>query len=61
MTIRPTHCLREYLGLPVPPANIPLDRIDHPILAKAHEQFANPDIPHERIRAIDDTILFKSR
>ncbi|MFD7846959.1 hypothetical protein ACFV4K_29020 [Nocardia sp. NPDC059764] len=60
MTVRPTlRCVREDLCLPLPPVNVPLDRIDHPILAKAREQFANPDTPHERIRAIDDTILFK--
>ncbi|MEN8649583.1 hypothetical protein ABCR94_02745 [Streptomyces sp. 21So2-11] len=38
----------------------PLDEIDHPILAKAAEQFtATGDTKHERIRAIDDQVLFK--
>jgi len=60
MPARPTvRCLREDLGLPVPPARIPLDEIDHPLLRKAQEQFAAGDTPHERIRAIDDVVLFK--
>lgn len=60
MPVRPTvRCLREDLGLPVPPARIPLDEIDHPLLRKATEQFAAEDTPHERIRAIDDVVLFK--
>jgi hypothetical protein len=45
--------------LPVPPARIPLDEIEHPLLRKAAEQFAAGDTPHERIRSIDDTVLFK--
>lgn len=57
---RPTlRCLREDLDLPVPPATQPLDEIAHPVLAKATEQFADADAKHERIRAIDDHILFK--
>jgi hypothetical protein len=60
MPVRPTvRCLREDLGLPVPPARVPLDEIDHPLLRKASEQFAAGDTPHERIRAIDDVVLFK--
>jgi hypothetical protein len=60
MPVRPTiRCLREDLELPVPPARIPLDEIDHPLLQKAAEQFAAEDTPHERIRAIDDVVLFK--
>jgi hypothetical protein len=60
MTARPTlRCLREDLGLPVPSAQVPLDEIDHPLLRKAQEQFAAGDTPHERIRAIDDVVLFK--
>jgi hypothetical protein len=47
-------CLREELGLPVPPARFPLDEIGHPLLRKAAEQFAAGDTPHQRIRAIDD-------
>jgi hypothetical protein len=50
---------REDLRLPLPPADIALDQIDHPLLAKAREQFADPDTPHERIRAVDDVVLFK--
>ncbi|MBT3166944.1 hypothetical protein HTV80_28175 [Streptomyces sp. Vc74B-19] len=57
---RPTlRCLREDLGRPLPPVTVPLDEIDHPILAKAGEQFADSDTKHERIRAIDDQVLFK--
>ncbi|OHV34834.1 MULTISPECIES: hypothetical protein [Pseudofrankia] len=60
MPVRPTlRCLREDLRLPVPPASTPLDQVDHPLLAKATEQFADPDTPHERIRAVDDVVLFK--
>jgi hypothetical protein len=58
--VRPTlRCLREDLRLPVPPARTSLDRIDHPLLQKADEQFACADTPHERIRSIDDVVLFK--
>jgi hypothetical protein len=57
---RPTlRCLREDLGLAIPPVNRPLDEIDHPLVRKAVESFAEPDTPHERIRAIDDQVLFK--
>ena len=57
---RPTlRCLREDLGLPIPPVNRPLDEIDHPLIRKAAERFADADTPHERIRAIDDQVLFK--
>lgn len=57
---RPTlRCLREDLSLQLPPVTVPLDEIDHPILAKAGEQFADGDTKHERIRAVDDQVLFK--
>lgn len=57
---RPTlRALREDLKLPIPPATEPLDEIDHPILTKTTEQFAVDHYGHERIRAIDDQILFK--
>lgn len=57
---RPTlRCLREDLGLALPPVNRPLDEIEHPLIRKAAERFADPDTPHERIRAIDDRVLFK--
>lgn len=57
---RPTlRCLREDLKIPLPPVNWPLDEIDHPLVRKAAEHFADPDSPHERIRAIDDEVLFK--
>lgn len=59
---RPTvRCLREDLKLAVPPVDDPLDEIDHPLLAKSNEQFADPQAPHERVRAVDDNVLFKVR
>ena len=58
--VRPTmRCLREDLALPVPRADTPLAEVTHPLLAKATERFANDQTPHERIRAIDDGVLFK--
>ena len=58
--VRPTlRCLREDLGLPVPRADAPLGEITHPLLAKAAERFADGQAGHERIRAIDDQVLFK--
>ncbi|MFE1925094.1 hypothetical protein ACFW91_21280 [Streptomyces asoensis] len=57
---RPTlRCLREDLCLAVPPVTVPLDEIDHPVLAKASEQFADEDGKHERMRSVDDQVLFK--
>jgi hypothetical protein len=57
---RPTiRCLRNDLHLPLPSARTPLDQLAHPLLDKASEQFADPDTPHERIRAIDDVVLLK--
>jgi hypothetical protein len=57
---RPTlRARREDLALPVPGAETPLDEIQHPLLAKASDQFTDDDARHERIRAIDDEILFK--
>lgn len=58
---RPTlRCLTKDLHLPVPPVTTPLDEVDHPALRKAQEQF-DGDGPqrHERIRSIDDQVLFK--
>jgi hypothetical protein len=57
---RPTlRCLREDLKVAMPPADVPLDEIDHPLLSKTNEQFADPATPHERIVAIDDEVFFK--
>jgi hypothetical protein len=57
---RPTlRCLTSDLGLAIPPVEEPLDEIDHPLLAKAREQFADTAAPHERIRAVDDAVLVK--
>lgn len=59
-TLRPTlRCLREDLRLSVPPVTRPLDEVEHPLLAKAATRFADADIKHERIRAIDDHVFFK--
>lgn len=58
--VRPTlRCLRDDLSLPIPPIDRLLDEVDHPVLNKAREQFADPGIPHERIAAVDDQVLFK--
>lgn len=58
--VRPTlRVLRDDLRLPLPSARTPLDAISHPLLDKAAEQFADPGTAHERIRAIDDVVLFK--
>ena len=43
----------------LPAANHPLDELEHPLLAKAAASFAEPGIPHERIRAVDDQVLLK--
>jgi hypothetical protein len=51
--------LREDLGQAIPRADTPLDEIEHPLLVKAVEQFADDETPHERIAAIDDRVLFK--
>ena len=57
---RPTlRCLHEDLKLAAGSADKPLDEIDHPLLDKTNEQFADPATPHERIAAIDDEVLFK--
>jgi hypothetical protein len=57
---RPTlRCLHDDLKVATPSADVPLDEIDHPLLAKTHEQFADPATPHERIAAIDDQVFFK--
>jgi hypothetical protein len=57
---RPTlRCLLDDLKLALPSADEPLDEIDHPLLRKATEQFTATDVTHERIRAVDDHVLFK--
>lgn len=61
-SVRPTlRALLHDLRLPFPPVNEALDDLDHPLLAKARAQFAAPGIGHERIRAIDDEVLWKVR
>ncbi|HEV3173168.1 MAG TPA: hypothetical protein VGZ32_22665 [Actinocrinis sp.] len=62
MSVRPTlRCLTQDLGLPLPSARVLLDDVEHPLLQKSAEQFADADTPHERIRAIDDAVLFKAK
>ncbi|MFM9610169.1 hypothetical protein [Streptomyces niveiscabiei] len=57
---RPTlRCLREDLELPLPPVTVPLGEVAHPVLQKAAEHFADAETKHERIRAVDDRVLFK--
>lgn len=57
---RPTlRTLRDDLKLPLPSARKPLDELDHPLLLKARELFSDDETSHERIRAIDDEIVFK--
>ncbi|WP_071053774.1 hypothetical protein [Pseudofrankia sp. BMG5.36] len=52
---RPTlRCLREDLALPIPRADTPLEDVDHPLLGKASDRFADDGTPQERIVAIDD-------
>jgi hypothetical protein len=60
MTVRPTiRCPREDLRLALPPIDVPLNEIDHPLCRKANEHFAGPAGSRERIRSIDDIVLFK--
>lgn len=60
LPVRPTlRTLREDLKVALPSVHEPLDELEHPLLAKAREQFADENAAHERIRAIDDQILFK--
>jgi hypothetical protein len=50
--VRPTlRCLREDPGLPVHTAQITLDQVEHPLLVKAGERFAQTNAPHERVGA----------
>lgn len=57
---RPTlRCLSVDLKLPLPTAAERLDELDHPLLFKARQQFDDSDTSHERIRSIDDQVLFK--
>lgn len=58
--VRPTlRVLRDDLRIPIPSAQVPLETISHPLIGKASDQFAGPETAHERIRAIDDVVLFK--
>lgn len=60
MSVRPTlRCLTDDLGLKIPPIDDPLDELDHPLLRKANQQFAEQSIRRERISSIDATVLFK--
>lgn len=52
-------CLREDLKIELPPVDSLLEEVDHRLLAKACERFADADTPQERIAAVDDQVLFK--
>ncbi len=60
MTVRPTlRCLSEDLSFVLPSIDEPLHEIDHPLIKKANGQFTLPTGPRERIRSIDDVVMFK--
>jgi hypothetical protein len=47
------------LGIDLPPIDDPLDEVDHPLLRKAAGQFGQANGPRERIRSVDDHVLYK--
>jgi hypothetical protein len=47
------------LGLDLPPVDDPLDEVDHPLVRKAAGRFDRAEGPRERIRAVDDQVLYK--
>lgn len=58
--VRPTlRVLKEDLRIPIPSARVALEDVGHPLLDKASAQFADADGMRERIRAVDDQVLFK--
>jgi len=59
--VRPTvRCVREDLGYPkLPPATLPLDRLDAPVLRKAQEVCRTDPPSTGRIASIDDRVLWK--
>lgn len=59
--VRPTvRCVREDLGYPkLPPATLPLDRLDAPVLRKAQEVCRTDPPSTGRIVSIDDRVLWK--
>jgi hypothetical protein len=59
---RPTlRCLREDLKLSPGTGERPLDEIEHPLMDKVREQFADLGTRHERILSVTDTVLFKAK
>lgn len=42
----------------MPSLTVSLDEVAHPLLDKAREQFVD-GVAHDRIRAVDDRVLFK--
>lgn len=52
-------CLINDLGLKIPPVDDPLDELDHPLLRKVNQLFAEQSSSRERISSIDATVLFK--
>jgi hypothetical protein len=59
--VRPTvRCVREDLDYPkLPPATLPLDRLDAPVLRKAQEVCRTSPPATGRIVSIDDRVLWK--
>jgi len=59
--VRPTvRCVREDLGhAKLPPASLPLDRLDAPVLRKAQEVCRTDPPSTGRIAGIDDQVLWK--
>lgn len=56
---RPTlRCLKDDLGLSLPPIAEPLDTLDHELLDDARRA---DEAPTERIRSIDDQVLLKAK
>ncbi|MGH3544985.1 MAG: hypothetical protein ACRDPW_03545 [Mycobacteriales bacterium] len=57
---RPTlRCLRGDLQQDLPSLDVLLYEVEHPLIRKAVQQFADPAGHRERIRAIDDQVLYK--
>ncbi len=53
MLVRPTvRCLIDDLGLKIPPVDDPLDELDHPLLRKVNQHFAEQSSSRERISSL---------
>lgn len=59
---RPTlRCLSKDLKLAPAPVDEPLDEIEHELLDKVREQYADVGNQHERILAVKDPVLWKAK